>query len=101
MILSSSNNLNLDLNMDINNKINIINDDSKETNINKKNKIRCEQCNCKLNITNSMKCKCEKTFCMKHRFFADHGCTYDYKTEERKKIAQNNPQIISDKLIKI
>jgi len=38
---------------------------------------------------------------MKHRFFADHACTYDYKTEERKTLAQNNPQIVSDKLLKI
>lgn len=66
-----------------------------------KPKMRCYRCNCKINITNSMNCKCEKTFCMKHRFFADHACTYDYKTEERKTLAQNNPQIVSDKLLKI
>lgn len=64
-------------------------------------KMRCSQCNCKINITNSLQCKCDKTFCMKHRFFADHSCTYDYKSEERKKISDANPQIIADKLIKI
>ena len=69
--------------------------------LNIKPKTRCAQCNCKINITNSIQCKCDKIFCMKHRFFSDHGCTFDYKTEERKKLAENNPQIVADKLIKI
>jgi len=69
--------------------------------ISSKPKMRCSHCNCRINITNSFECKCDKMLCMKHRFFADHGCTYDYKTEERKKLAKCNPQVTADKLIKI
>jgi hypothetical protein len=64
-------------------------------------KLRCAQCNCKINITNSLECKCEKLFCMKHRYHTEHNCSYDYKTQERKKLSEANKQIIADKIIKI
>lgn len=64
-------------------------------------KLRCRQCNCKINITNSLECKCKKIFCMKHRYHTEHNCSYDYKTEEIKKLAEANKQIVSDKIIKI
>jgi hypothetical protein len=31
----------------------------------------------------------------------DHKCTYDFKTEERKKLALDNPVVIADKIDKI
>ena len=66
-----------------------------------KEKMRCNECNCKINITNSLKCKCEKILCMKHRMFNAHNCSIDYKTNDRKILEKNNPKIISDKIISI
>lgn len=48
---------------------------------------RCqkEDCKCKLTLT-SFPCRCEKYFCEKHRYSADHACTYDYKAEHKKEL---------------
>ena len=51
--------------------------------------------------TNSLKCKCEKILCMKHRMFNAHNCSIDYKTNDIKILEKNNPKIISDKIISI
>ena len=62
-------------------------------------KMRCDECKCKVNITNSLECKCGQLLCMKHRMFNKHNCSIDYKTNYRKILEKNNPKIISDKII--
>jgi hypothetical protein len=64
-------------------------------------KMRCDECNCKLNITNSILCKCGKNLCYTHRYFDKHCCSIDYKEKDRKTLEKNNQKIISDKIIAI
>lgn len=64
-----------------------------------KTKMRCGECKCKINITNSMKCECGKDLCMKHRNFNTHSCTVDYKKKDREQLQKLNPKIVSDKII--
>ena len=66
-----------------------------------KNKMRCTECNAKLNITNSITCKCEKLLCYKHRYQTDHKCTFDFKTNDRNILAKNLVKIENDKILKI
>ena len=67
----------------------------------KKERMRCSECKCKVNITNSLECKCGQVLCMKHRMFNQHNCSIDYKTNDRKILEKNNPKIVSDKIIVI
>jgi predicted nucleic acid binding AN1-type Zn finger protein len=48
---------------------------------------RCQhpQCRVKLTLT-SIRCKCEKYFCSKHRYETEHGCDFDYKAEGKKQL---------------
>jgi AN1-type zinc finger and ubiquitin domain-containing protein 1 len=43
---------------------------------------RCQfgECKKKLKLTD-FKCKCNKVFCMNHKFSELHKCDYDYKTD--------------------
>ena len=48
------------------------------------NKNRCQfpNCNKKLQLSEiELKCKCSSVFCIKHKFFLDHNCTFNYKKE--------------------
>lgn len=69
----------------------------------KKSSKRCQfgDCKRKLGILSDVICKCGLKTCSKHRFFTDHNCQFDYKSENSKKIAQHNPQIVKKKLQKI
>ena len=67
----------------------------------KKNKLKCAECNIKLNIINNVECKCGKILCYTHRYHNTHKCNYDYKTIERAKIAELNQKVVCDKVIKI
>ena len=58
-------------------------------------------CNIKVNITNSITCKCEQLLCYKHRYYNEHNCTFDYKTTEREILAKMNQKIGNDKINKI
>lgn len=66
-----------------------------------KPKSRCGECNSKVNITNSIECKCGKLLCMKHRLFNAHDCSIDYKEKDKKILEKNNPKIVAEKIIKI
>ena len=44
------------------------------------------------------KCKCEHTYCKKHRLPESHACTYDFVVEGKKTLAQLNPNCASDKI---
>lgn len=66
-----------------------------------KKRMRCGECNKRLNITNMYHCRCGGIFCGQHRYSEVHRCNYDYKTEGRKLIEQQNPVIVADKLNKL
>ena len=65
----------------------------------KKKKKRCFHCNTKLNMIHYT-CKCGQIFCHKHLNAHSHNCTYDYSSEKKKYIQENNPKIYS-KMVKI
>lgn len=66
-----------------NNKCNFANDDG--------------NCQKKLGLLDlQLKCKCENVFCIKHRHFKNHNCTFDYKKNQIKL-----DKIIAEKIKKI
>lgn len=58
----------------------------------------CKKCLIKLRITNTFSCKCRGSFCSKHRYTDEHGCIYDYKSENRKRLEKENPKILSSRI---
>ncbi|KAL3274516.1 hypothetical protein HHI36_015899 [Cryptolaemus montrouzieri] len=63
-----------------------------------KKRARCNFCNRKLNITNIYNCRCGKIFCSQHRYSEVHHCNYDYKTDGRRFLEQQNPLVTADKI---
>ncbi|EDO38424.1 predicted protein, partial [Nematostella vectensis] len=66
-----------------------------------KKKTRCFSCGKKTGLATTYQCRCGNSFCATHRYAEVHSCTYDYKSEGRKIIEQNNPVIAAPKLPKI
>lgn len=58
----------------------------------------CSHCSKKLKLIGTYTCRCEKVFCNKHRFFDQHQCPFDFKTEARNKLRESNPKIVPRKL---
>jgi hypothetical protein len=69
--------------------------------IRKKRTTRCNSCRKKIGITNSFKCKCDHLFCGACRYPEGHKCSFDFKSEAKKKLALNNPKVEAAKLNKI
>ena len=44
------------------------------------------------------KCKCEYTFCKKHRLPESHNCEFDFVNEGRQVLAKANPNCQTDKI---
>jgi hypothetical protein len=44
-------------------------------------------------------CRCALFVCPLHKF--EHGCVYDYKSENLKKLQKDNPKIVADKIEKL
>lgn len=65
-----------------------------------KGSTRCLMCRKKLGLT-GFKCKCGEMFCGQHRYAEAHKCTFDYKSAERAKLAENNPLVQAAKVQKI
>lgn len=63
--------------------------------------MKCAECNKKINITNSVECKCNKLLCYKHRYQNEHKCNYDFKTKERDILSKTLIKIENEKIIKI
>ena len=63
----------------------------------------CSHCNKKKVSLLHFSCKCnhEYKLCNKCRMPEDHNCTYDFKTEQRRKLEQDNPLVIGMKIEKI
>ncbi len=62
-------------------------------------KLQCHICN-RIGLFNQI-CRCDKTVCMKHQFFVEHNCSYDYKKAERERLEKENPVISSLKVVEI
>lgn len=58
----------------------------------------CSFCNKKLKFINTFMCRCEKFFCNKHKFFDQHDCQFDFKTQARNKLKESNPKVVARKL---
>lgn len=58
----------------------------------------CALCNKKLRFISTFTCRCQKCFCAKHRFYDQHSCTFDYKTEARNKLMEVNPKVAPKKI---
>ncbi len=63
---------------------------------NRLDKLPCHICN-RIGLFNKI-CRCDKTVCMKHQFFIEHNCSYDYKKAERDRIEKENPVIRGEKV---
>ena len=62
----------------------------------------CDHPDCKKKIgLVKFPCKCGKTFCSLHRLAENHNCTFDYISEGRKKIENDNPVVKTEKIIAI
>lgn len=60
----------------------------------------CEYCNKKKVNIIPYKCKCGlKMLCTYCRYAENHNCIFDYKKEGKLLIQENNPQIITKKVI--
>lgn len=65
----------------------------------KKKKVRCAKEGCKFSKTLYMfDCRCGNKYCGPHLQSEQHGCTFDYKEEGRKKLEEDNPRVVGDKL---
>jgi hypothetical protein len=56
-------------------------------------------CKKKLRLAQRIECKCGGLFCPLHRAICDHNCTFDYLTENKKKLERKNPKIQAAKVI--
>lgn len=63
---------------------------------------RCsfEGCNKKLDLY-AFVCRCEKSYCPKHRLPESHKCSYDFKTNGKALLEKNNPLVVNKKIIRI
>ncbi len=61
-------------------------------------KVKCHLCQKKLNLILAIKgkCRCDIIYCPEH--LISHSCKFDYKSLQKEKIIQENPQIIANKL---
>lgn len=65
-------------------------------------KKRCDAEGCKKRVgVMGFVCRCGGVFCDGHRYPEVHGCEFDHKSSERRKIAVENPVVRGDKLDKI
>lgn len=57
----------------------------------------CWNCNKKAGMM-AYKCKCEYTFCKKHRLPESHSCDFDFINEGKRVLTKLNPNCQSDKI---
>ena len=62
-------------------------------------RMKCTQCNKKLLIEYS--CKCKKVLCITHLYSDMHNCTFDYKSDEKKRLEYTMELIVAPKIKKI
>ena len=64
------------------------------------NRFNCWKCDKKVGYL-GFKCKCNYIFCASHRHFTDHACDFDYKTNDRAKLNNQDCFVDSKKVEKI
>ncbi|CAI4232267.1 unnamed protein product [Auanema sp. JU1783] len=70
--------------------------DSSSDSLKLKCKCQLKKCGKRLSLTEqTMTCRCEKSFCLKHRGPESHLCPIDYKQLEREKLRKDNPKVDS------
>lgn len=57
----------------------------------------CDKCNKKSMIL--FKCKCDLSFCKKHKYADKHDCKHDFKQNYQDKLKKENSKVAPDKLI--
>lgn len=62
---------------------------------------KCEECNKKIKSIISYPCKCQRYFCQIHKISKLHNCNYDYISEYKKILQNNNQRVKKDKINKI
>lgn len=65
-----------------------------------KNRRRCWACRAKVGLT-AVTCRCEYTFCSKHRYAEEHACAFNFKTAGKRKLAEDNPRVVPAKVARI
>lgn len=66
----------------------------------KEQKVRCpvEGCNKKLGLVD-FKCKCQNTYCAKHRVPDTHACSYDFRQEQTNRLMKHmSTAIVGNKI---
>lgn len=61
----------------------------------------CHLCKKRLKLASDYLCRCGNVFCVVHRFYDQHSCTYDYKNEEKKRLEKENPRVVKEKMGRI
>jgi AN1-type zinc finger and ubiquitin domain-containing protein 1 len=65
--------------------------------------MKCYNCSKKVKLIHQYlySCKCEKVFCSDCFPSFNHNCKFDYKSENKKILREDNEQILPEKIIKI
>ena len=61
---------------------------------------KCWDCSKKIGIR-GFKCRCNYSFCKKHRMPEEHNCGFDFLKESKRKLSDNIVQVIQEKVEKI
>jgi len=64
------------------------------------NKSICWECKRKVGLL-GFHCKCDYTFCGKHRYAEEHKCSFDYMSQQQARLAKENPMVAHGKVSKI
>ncbi|RLN87127.1 hypothetical protein BBJ28_00016827, partial [Nothophytophthora sp. Chile5] len=65
-----------------------------------KNRRRCWECKVKVGLA-AVTCRCEYTFCGKHRYAEEHQCAFNFKTAGKRKLEAENPLVVPRKVARI
>ncbi|RLN52095.1 hypothetical protein BBJ29_001629 [Phytophthora kernoviae] len=65
-----------------------------------KNRRRCWECKKKVGLT-AVTCRCDYTFCDKHRYAEEHSCAFNFKTAGKRKLEAENPLVVARKVARI
>ncbi|KAI6219564.1 hypothetical protein M3Y99_01651100 [Aphelenchoides fujianensis] len=72
----------------------------RETTAAAKKRKRCLVCKKRVGLT-GFPCRCGGLYCSEHRYDTAHDCQFDYKTEERNRLAKQMPRLVPEKMQKL
>jgi len=67
----------------------------------KKTRPRCAKCGKRLGLAEQYQCRCGDQYCTRHRYAEEHDCSYDYQSENKAKLRNQNHSLQPPKLPKI